>query len=70
MNILHDLIDGKMNIRKAILWAFAVYVMAIIAGMLWHTYDAYVAVTEYTKAHPEIASPICSLSAKEKGEEQ
>ena len=48
--ILHELVDGKMNIRKLILWAFIVLFLVLgasaaiaIVRALWAVFDFVVA---------------------------
>lgn len=68
--ILHELLCGKITMRKAILWAFAIYVMAMTAGMLWHVYDACVAVSNYVADHPELAVQSAQPQEPSKGDTQ
>lgn len=57
MKILHDLLSGKMNVRKWIVWVFAVVTAVLLAVPVlrasWAVADAVISVAEYAKANPE-----------------
>lgn len=50
--IIYEILSGKMNLRKLVLWAFAIYLMLVAGRVFWSIGDAVVAVAEYSEAHP------------------
>lgn len=52
--IIRDLVTGKMNLRKLILWVLAVAAAIPIIGSLWTVFRALLAVAAYTIQHPEV----------------
>ena len=51
--ILHDMVNGKMNFRKAILWTFLVAFLLVLLSMLWSVGRAVDAVCEDIVADPK-----------------
>ena len=50
--ILHELVDGKMNIRKLILWAFIVLFLVLGASAAIAIVRALWAVSDFVVANP------------------
>lgn len=51
-NIINDLVNGKMNVRKWILWIIALAFVGVIFRALWAVSGAVVAVSDAVKANP------------------
>lgn len=52
--IIRDLVSGKMNIRKWILWILAIATAIPIIGALWAIFRALLAIAVYTVQNPEV----------------
>lgn len=52
--IIRDLVSGRMNIRKWILWILAVAAAIPIIGSLWAVFRALLSIAIYTIQNPEV----------------
>lgn len=52
MRILHDLLNGEMNLRKIVVWVFLILAAVPLPRSLWAATDAVIAVANYTKENP------------------
>lgn len=52
MRILHDLLNGEMNLRKIVVWVFLILAAVPLPRSLWAAVDAVIAVANYTKENP------------------
>ena len=57
-NIIEELLVRKMNIRKLILWIFAIFLMAMTTRIVLAVTDAVVAVATYTVENPTAWIPV------------
>lgn len=52
MRILHDSLNGEMNLRKIVVWVFLILAAVPLLRSLWAAADAVIAVANYTKENP------------------
>ena len=52
MRILHDLLNGEMNLRKIVGWVFLILAAVPLLRSLWAAADAVIAVANYAKENP------------------
>ena len=53
MKIIRDLLSGKMNFRKLILWAFAVWLLACVSVVATAFARAVLSVSWYLAENPQ-----------------